>query len=69
MSKLIALIVPKLIELCLKALKPSQIEAVADKALDWCENAVEKSSSELDNSIVLPLISIVREAFSIEDND
>ena len=45
-----------------------QLEKVADQALDWCETAIEKSDTEYDNMIVLPLIKIIREAYGIEDN-
>ena len=69
MAALISKFIPVLLELIMKSIKPEQIEKVADKALDWCENAIQNTENEYDNQIVLPLIAIVREAFEIEDND
>lgn len=69
MKKLIESIVFSIISSLIKILKPHQIEKVADKALDWCENAIEKTETEYDNKIILPLIKLIREAFNIEDND
>ena len=67
MKSLISMVLPFIVESLLKILTPEQLEKVADKILDWCEDAVAKTENEYDNAIVLPLIGIIREAFGIED--
>lgn len=69
MKSLISSILPKLIEFLLSLVPPQKLSRVADKLLDWCENAVMKSENDYDNAIVLPLIGIIREAFNIPDED
>ena len=69
MQKIIDAAIPVILGLVLKALKPAQIEAFADRALDWREAAIAKSETKYDDELVIPLIALVREAFSIEDND
>lgn len=50
----------------IKNLKPEQLEKIADKALDWAEEAIKHSKSDVDDKLVLPLVSIVREAFDVK---
>ena len=69
MSKFVTAIIPLILEGLLKVLAPEKLTAVADKALDWCELAIAKSTTDLDDTLVVPLIGIVREAFHIPDND
>ena len=69
MKRIINSVIPIIVEMLVQALKPEQLNRVADKALDWCEVAIGKTKNELDDTLILPLISIVREAFEIEDND
>jgi len=61
-------IVGYIIGALVQVLKPEQVEKVADKALDWCEDAIAKREDWYD-PLLVSLINIVREAFSIEDND
>ena len=69
MQKILDAVIPAIVALLVEVLKPEQIEKVADKALDWVENAIAKSENKYDDEIVVPLIGIIREAFKIEDND
>jgi hypothetical protein len=69
MQKILEVAIPAIMGLIIKTLKPEQIEKVADKALDWAENAIKKSENKYDDEIIAPLIAIIREAFKIEDND
>ena len=69
MKGFVDLVVPKLVSYLISFIPPNKLVMFADKLLDWCENAVEKSENKLDNELILPLINIVREAFNIEDND
>jgi len=69
MKKIIELALPKLIEILISMIKPEKVEKLADKALDWCEEAVKRSDNEYDDAIIIPLLNIIREAFEIKDND
>lgn len=69
MVKLVEIVVSALVTAIVKSLTPEKVEKVADKALDWCKTAVEKTKTDLDNEILLPLIDIVREAFQIEHSE
>lgn len=53
----------------LDMLTPEQLKEFADNALDFVENKVAESDSPLDDTIVLPIIEMIRKAFDIPDND
>ena len=46
-----------------------RLSVLADMALDFCEEWVLGTESEIDDALVLPLCRIVRSAFGIEDDD
>lgn len=69
MKKILNLAIPFIIEALLKSLSPKKLEKIADRALDWCEKAIAHTDSDYDDKILLPLIALIRETFSIEDNN
>jgi hypothetical protein len=58
-----------LINAVLTFLSEAQLKDFADALLDFVEDAVEKSGTDLDDAIILPICRKVREAFGIPDND
>ena len=50
-------------------LTPELMKTFADMVLDFAEEYVVGSKSEVDDKIVLPLCSAIRAAFNIPDND
>lgn len=50
-------------------LSPEMLKRLADKALDFVEDLVTKTNTELDDAIVLALCAAIREAFDIPDLD
>jgi len=60
-------IVILLIEKLLSSLSPETLNKVADKALDWVEDVVKRSNNDIDDSLILPLLEIIRSAFNIQD--
>jgi len=50
-------------------LTPELMKTFADMVLDFAEEYVVGSKSEVDDKIVLPLCSAIRAAFDIPDND
>ena len=54
----------------LMSLIPDDIMKVAlDKLLDSIEDAIAKSSTPVDDALVLPVIAALRAKFKIADND
>lgn len=58
-----------LIKALLTMLSPELLKELADKVLDFLEDKVMDSSNEIDDLIVLPICSMLRETFNIPDND
>jgi len=58
-----------LIGMLMKMFSPDILKQFMDALLDAAEDAVAKSENTLDDAIALPLISMIREAFNIPDND
>ena len=46
-----------------------RLSVLADMALDYCEEWVLGTESEIDDKLILPLCKVVRGAFGIEDDD
>ena len=57
------------VTLLLEKLSSEEIKEWADKGLDLVEDKVKDSVSTYDDMVVLPLINVIRTAFSIEDDD
>jgi len=63
------ILIIKLIGLLLGTLSPDLLRACADKLLDVIEDAVAASPNKIDDAAALPICKMIREAFSIPDND
>tara|TARA_Y100000310_G_scaffold315560_1_gene366279 strand:+ start:274 stop:492 length:219 start_codon:yes stop_codon:yes gene_type:complete len=68
-AKLIAYLLPLLLNKVLDSLPADTLERFADNALDFIEDAVADSENKIDDAVVLPLCEVIRDAFHIEDND
>jgi hypothetical protein len=62
-------VVKALIGLALGYLTKAQLKEFADMALDFIEDAVQKSENQVDDAVVLPILKRFRESFDIPDND
>ncbi|HED38722.1 MAG TPA: hypothetical protein ENI76_10850 [Ignavibacteria bacterium] len=65
---LIVRLLPMLLGQLLKLLTPDIMRYLVDKVLDSIEEAIKKSETKIDDTF-LPLISLMREAFNIPDNN
>ena len=57
------------IEQILNLLSPNLLKDLVDKILDFIEEKVEDTETEIDDKLVLPLVAMAREAFNIPDED
>jgi len=68
-----AQILTALIEVFLRVLQSQKAEEVlrsfADMVLDFIENKVAETGTQVDDKLALPLCSLVRKTFDIPDND
>lgn len=60
-------VVDIVINLLMKALSPALLRSLADSLLDIVERAVADSESGLDDKLALPICSLIRTVFRIED--
>jgi len=58
-----------LVEQLMSMLSPKMLQEVLDKILDFFEDQIAASNTDIDDKLALPLINLVREAFNIPDND
>lgn len=58
-----------LLQAFLKMLNPELIKKFFDAVLDYAEDYVLGTASDVDDKIVLPICNAIREALSIPDND
>jgi|GEM_PF-1864955 len=65
--KLLAILLPMMFEALRKLLTNEKFVYYGDKVLDLCERGIQKTATELDDMILLPLIAIIREAARIPD--
>ena len=63
------IIIQQAVTALLNALPPEVLAEGADRLLDLVENLIEQSETRVDDTIVLPLLRLLRTAFSIPDND
>ncbi|VAX24845.1 hypothetical protein MNBD_NITROSPINAE03-2035 [hydrothermal vent metagenome] len=69
MGKNLALkLLPFIVAQLIKALTPDLMKRFADKILDAVEDAIQKSENKFDDAI-LPLLTLIRSAFNVPDND
>lgn len=57
----------KLIDILLTMLTPELLKTFADKILDFAEDYVIGTKSEIDDALILPLCSLIRLTFNIPD--
>jgi hypothetical protein len=50
-------------------LSQEQLRELVDKGLDMVEDCVKGTENEYDDVIVLPMCKLIRDSFSIPDND
>lgn len=62
-------LIGQLVSLLIGMLSPATLKKAVDGLLDIIEDAVQQSETTVDDAIVLPLVSLVRESFNIPDND
>lgn len=62
-------LITMMINALLLALSPELLKTAVDGLLDIIEDAVGKSTSTIDDKIVLPLVAMIRNTFDIPDND
>jgi hypothetical protein len=53
----------------LEMLKPEMLKDAVDKILDFFEEKIEETETNIDDKLALPLIAMAREAFGIPDDD
>lgn len=58
-----------LVEQLLSILNPDLMIAAVDNLLDFLEEKIADSETEIDDKLVLPIITMIREAFNIPDED
>ena len=56
-----------LLGIALQFLTADQLKKFADMAFDFVEDAVKDSNNKIDDTLVLPVINRLREAFDIPD--
>jgi len=62
-------LISRLVQLLVSMLTPELMRKFIDVLIDFVEKEVKGSKSSLDDKIVLPICSIIRETFNVnEDN-
>jgi len=62
-------LITMLINLVLQMLTPDLLKKFADMVLDFIEDSVADSSNKWDDVTILPMCTVIRATFGIEDND
>lgn len=62
-------LIASLVQVLAMTLTPELLVKFADMALDFVENEIEKSTTKLDDKLILPICNSIRRAFNIPDND
>lgn len=63
------LLLDQLISALMTMLSPALLKDLMDKVLDFIEEKVEDSDTEIDDKVVIPLVNMIRESFNIPDGD
>jgi hypothetical protein len=63
------LIISQLVSALLAMLTPELMKKFVDRLLDFIENFVLGTASDLDDKIVLPICEAIRKTFDVPDND
>ena len=67
MEKILLQAVKALLSVALQFLTADQLKKFADMAFDFVEDAVQASENTIDDALVLPVITRLRNAFDIPD--
>ena len=57
------------IAILISALKPEMLRRAVDGLLDVAETAIAESETKIDDTVLLPLIELIRRTFNVPDND
>lgn len=57
------------ISILISALKPEMLRRAVDGLLDVAETAIAESETKIDDTVLLPLIELIRRTFNVPDND
>lgn len=63
------LIITQLVSILLNMLTPELMKKFIDMLLDFVENYVKGTKSDVDDRIVIPICNMIRTTFDIPDND
>ena len=63
------ILITQLLNVMMAMLSPELLKTAVDKILDIVEDAVAKSPNTVDDTVVLPLVAMIRKTFDIPDND
>ena len=69
MSNLLLQLVKSLVAAMVAALNPEQVKRIIDEAFDFVEKRVKDSSTNWDDVVVLPMLTALRKALGVPDND
>lgn len=58
-----------MVSMLLRTLTPNLLKKFIDMALDFVENYVLGTASTVDDTVVLPICSMIRTALDVPDND
>jgi hypothetical protein len=62
-------LVGRLVSVLLTLLSKDLIKTIIDSLLDEVENIVARSSNPIDDTVILPLCTLIRNSLDIPDND
>lgn len=69
MSNLLLQLIKAFVAAAAAMLTPVQVREILDKAFDIVEEKVKDSKTHWDDMIVLPMLTALRKALDIPDND
>ncbi len=69
MSNLLLLLVKTIVASMAALLTPVQVRSLLDKAFDTVEEKVKDSKTHWDDVLVLPMITALRKALDVPDDD
>lgn len=64
-----AFLLSRLVEVLISLLTPDVLKKFVDTVLDFIEDYVAGTETDMDDRIILPLVKAVRITFDIPDND
>ncbi len=64
-----AKIIQYVVSILLGLLTPEMLKKFVDMLLDFIENTVAGTTTDIDDKLLLPLCDLIRTTFNIPDND